>query len=43
MGFEQNLSKKIYFNSINKITRPTSQFLIFPSAKTYNASCRVFE
>ena len=32
MGFEQ---KRIYFNSIYKITGP--------SAKTYNASCRVFE
>ena len=32
MAFEQKL---IYFNSIYKITRP--------SAKTYNASCQVFE
>ena len=43
MGFEQKLSKKIYFNSIYKITRPTSQFQILPSAKTYNASYWVFE
>ena len=26
MGFEQKLSKKSYFNSISKITRPTSHF-----------------
>ena len=26
MGFEQKHSKKIYFNSIYKITRPTGQF-----------------
>ena len=26
MGFEQKFSKKIYFNSVYKITRPTSQF-----------------
>ena len=44
MGFEQKLSKYIFFNLIYKITRPTrSQFYILPSAKTYNASCRVFE
>ena len=41
MDFEQNFPKKTYFNLIYKITRPTSQFL--PSAKTYNASCRVFD
>ena len=38
MGFKQKISKEISFNSIYKITRPTSQSWILPNAKTYNAS-----
>ena len=33
MGFEQKLSKKVYFNSLCTITRQPSHFWILPSAK----------
>ena len=33
MGFEQKLSKKSYFHSISKMTRPTGHFGILLSAK----------
>ena len=42
-GFWAKTFEKIYFNSAYKITRPTSRFWILPSAKIYNASCRVFK
>ena len=33
MGFQQKRSKKSYFNSISRITRPASHFWILRSAK----------
>ena len=42
-GLWAKIFGKKNFNSVYKITCPTSLFWILPSAETYNASCRVFE